>query len=266
MNPVCTICALFCGDYPDLLERCLKPLLGLDPAKFRLRLGFNAISDRSQTKLYELMQSHLKHATLVEHVVNISSNIYKYPMLRNLLNGTQPAASDPAGKSIAFTSPIGTEWMMWLDDDSGISAADPSARIDEIIKEAVAGEADMVGSIWTMTLTNDQMEWVKKQPWHNNRPISPRVAFCTGGLWLIKTSILLEHSWPPSDCIHRGGDVMLGQMMYQQKYKIKTLRDKSGLLINASMTGKECSSPHRVANFYPVGHRNANQPRPLDQP
>lgn len=265
MNPVCTICALFCGDYPDLLARCLTPLLSLDPSRFRLRLGFNAISDQSRVRLYQLIGLSKNYNDLVEHKVDSKVNIFKYPMLRHLLNGTSPDILSLATDH-GTTTPIRTEWMMWLDDDSGISAADPSARVDEVIKEAVAGEADMVGSIWTMTLTNDQMEWVKKQPWHNNRPISPRVAFCTGGLWLIKTSILLEHSWPPPDCIHRGGDVMLGQMMYQQKHKIKMLKNKAGLLINAGPAGKECTSPHRVANFYPVGHRNANQPRPLDQP
>lgn len=256
MNPVCTICVLFCGDYLELVERCLTPLVGLDPSTFRMRIACNAVSARSKHKVLELVGK--SQAGLVESVLFSDTNRYKYPMMRLLLNGG--SGFDPGDK------PIGTKWMLWLDDDSGISALDSQTRILDLIKEAEDAKADMLGSIWTMTLTNEQMEWVKTQPWFSGRPVSPRVAFCTGGFWLANTQILLDNKWPPQDCIHRGGDVMLGQLMYQKSRKIKTIKDKSGLLINAGPTGKECTSPHRVANFYPVGHKNANQPRPLDQP
>ena len=155
---------------------------------------------------------------------------------------------------------------MWMDDDSGVSAPDPTARLQQVLQDAKDANADMMGSIWTMTLTPDQIDWVKKQPWYNKRPVDGRMAFCTGGSWIVKTDILCKHQWPPPDCIHRGGDVMLGQLMYQQNYKIKNYKSKDGLLINADMSGKECSSKKRVANFYPIGHKNANQPRPLTDP
>lgn len=256
MSPECTVCALFCGDYPELLERCLKPLIGLDPAYFRVRLACNALSERSNDKLVELTCK--SPAGLIETVYRSEINRFKYPMMRILLNGGTEMSSNP--------TPIRTPWMMWLDDDSGISAPDPTARLRQIIQDANDTGADMMGSIWTMTLTPEQINWVKKQAWHSGRPVDPRMSFCTGGSWIIRTDILHKHFWPPADCIHRGGDVMLGQMMYQQKYKIKNYKSKEGLLINADMSGKECSSKHRLANFYPVGHKNANQPRPLTDP
>lgn len=248
-QPICTVCALFYGDYPKLMQRCLGQLVRLSPHMFRLRLGANALSPASSDVFWSLTAR--ARPGLVEMQDLDSDNRKKYPVMRNLFRAV----------------PLQTPWVMWFDDDSGVAAdVDPTDRLCKAVSHAIQEKADVMGSVWSQPVSEAQREWIKLQAWYGGKEPQPKVNFCTGGWWLARAEVLRKYDWPPEDFLHRGGDVMFGELCRQQGLRMVNCPDKSGLLINADDDGRECRSKKRGFNSFPIGHARANEPRPVTDP
>lgn len=212
-----TIFVLFYGpeDYYDLHQRCLESIITTVPAeRMDLRVGSNALNARSVAMLdrYEqagLIRKHYRH----------TENAYKYPVMREMFN-------DPA-------LPIDTKWLIWFDDDS---IADRTASWLGLLAQAIvqshrAHNCHMFGSKKFWTLQTGQKRWYESRPWYKKRPWrmqngrgSPngnKIHFAEGGWWCLSTAAMRACDIPDPDIGHNGGDITIGEQLYQGGYEIK---------------------------------------------
>ena len=233
MSSEFTVCALFFGPHADLAERLLTSLSGLVvPANTQFRLGLNRVSTETALEVVAFKNRTTSRGASVLTYQG-KPPYWKYPLMRRMFH----------------ESPITTPYVMWFDDDSWI---DPAAPPDLFVRIAHTMQThDIIGAPYVMTLRGGQRAWVEDQPWYTGQHIQHTVSFITGGWFTIKTEILMKHDWPPACFEHNGGDVMLGAMCQQQRYKMG--RFTHGLHINARPGGTCSSAPRRGASQDPIG-------------
>ena len=212
--PDFTVCVLLYGDYPALAAQCLEPLMRMvEMDLIDLRIGVNEISAATDQVLRD---TGAWECVMVREEVNAK----KYPVMRKLFSWKEKAISTP--------------YTMWFDDDSYIREGTDISKWLGVVK-AFMHNWDMIGWIHTQGLEGNQAEWMKVQPWYtgaSNALIHPghRVRFATGGWWTARTDILRKFDWPLKDLLHRGGDVMLGELCRQQNFRLGQFKD--GVEIN----------------------------------
>lgn len=222
-----TACVLLYGDYPDLARRCLSPLSRLvDNGLIKLRVGCNDISQSTRNVVADLVDDGGPLVSVWDSPVNLR----KYPMMRRMFG-------------LGLDRPIDTPLTMWFDDDSYITDPEPAAWLGRV--ESAAVVRDMIGSVYTMAAphSKSQKAWIAAQPWYAGLSFPPVPKFVTGGWWVVKTEIIYKHDWPPVDAYHDGGDVMFGELMHQQGYRIG--RYNLGVAINADAQGRESKAARR---------------------
>jgi hypothetical protein len=96
-----------------------------------------------------------------------------------------------------------------------------------------------------------QADWIKAQPWYNGKEPSSYTQFAAGGWWVVQTESLRIFDWPPPALKHRGGDIMLGELLRQHDLPLGHFRD--GVWINANEHGVESQSTRRGVTEAPVG-------------
>lgn len=228
-----TICCLLYGDYPKLADRCLRPVSELYRNSASIRLGCNEVSDSTNQIISDLFPSS---DNLM--ILKAAPQIYKYPMMELLFR----------------SKPLDTEFVMWFDDDSYITDPSPVewlARLEALMRSE---DADMAGSIYHIPAMPHQNEWRRLHcSWFNSAKESKRTTFATGGWWMIRTKVLMDYGWPHCDLKHRGGDVLLGELIKHQSLKL--INFKSGVAINADALGKESASKRRGYDEPPIGAR-----------
>jgi hypothetical protein len=236
-NPELCVCVLLYGsdDYCyRMAERVINaPLKELGARNCDFRFGLNAVSDKTRDLVLEAVAVNFSGAV----VVDCPENIFKYPMMRRLL------AARP------LLAPI----TMWFDDDScivpGVDTAVWLARIQQQMQACA-----MLGSIYRERFIGSQAEWVKAQPWYNGKPTGPYTQFAAGGWWAIRTAVLTQFNWPAAVFRHRGGDIMLGELLRQHDLPLGHFRDN--LWINANEYGVEAKSVSRGQKELPIGYNH----------
>lgn len=230
--PTFTICTLLYGEYPQLAARCLESILSLpDTNRWELRIGMNAVCEETRQYVNRLFQeSENTGWRLIKY--DSQENICKYPMMRWMFNDH---------------STINSPYIMWFDDDSYIKT--PTAEwLDSV--ERTMFECDMCGQPLTCQLQGNQEQWIRMQSWYKGKEVQQPTTFVAGGWWTIITDVIKKLMWPPVNIIHRGGDQMLGEALYQNGFKIKHFTD--GLGINTK-DGKYGTSERRGLDPLPVG-------------
>lgn len=235
-----TICVLLFGDYPDLARRCLQSLLvAAGPQNLNLRIGMNAVSDRTKNVVQELIHVHGLPVHPYCEFYEYTENRHKYPVMREMIHGI---------------SPITTPYTMWFDDDSFLELQ-PNSHADGWLAqvERAMQNADMIGSIYGIPWRGRQREFIKAQAWYNGKdPIErTKARFATGGWWTIRTPLLYQFNYPWPFLDHRGGDVMLGELCFQQGLRLQHFN--TGVKINANAAGQESKATRRGFDQEPVG-------------
>lgn len=221
-----TICVLLFGDYNKLARRCLVPLRGLRE-QTDVRVGLNQVCENTR----EIAAA----VATTGHIWEYTENRHKYPVMREMIQGV---------------APITTPYTMWFDDDSYIDV--PLDHFFGAVDKTMAN-ADMLGSLYTLGWIGQQREFVRSQSWYNGKDPNdhPKIRFATGGWWCIRTELLYKFNYPWPDLDHRGGDVMLGELMYQQDLRLKHF--KYGVKINADDAGRESQAARRGFDQPPFG-------------
>lgn len=232
-----TVCCLLYGDFPELANRCLKPISKLLSYGVQVRAGCNEVS----TAVKGIVETLLP-ASLGAKVCYESPQIFKYPMMTRLFQ----------------LEPITTDYVMWFDDDSYITQDDPVQWLKDLESFMRSSSADMVGSIYVMPTLGSQEEWRRLHcSWYSSNTTNKQskfatsAKFATGGWWMIKSSIINKYGWPHPMLKHRGGDVLLGELIRSQGLKL--INYKKGIAINADANGKESASKRRGYDEPPIG-------------
>lgn len=232
-----TVCVLLYGS-DAYCVRMAQRVLNARFAELRdytsdVRFGLNAVGAETREIVQELVSAYFKDAP----VVDCPENIHKYPMMRRLF-----ASRDTAVESEHMT--------MWFDDDSCIAETTNVSEWFARIRQQMSAYA-MLGSVHKERFVGNQIDWIKAQPWYNGKEPNAYTQFAAGGWWVLRTAILKQFDWPPETLKHRGGDIMLGELLRQHDLSLGHFRD--GVWINANEHGVESQSTRRGAAEPPVG-------------
>lgn len=211
-----TFFVLCYGDYPDMHRRCLKGIEGTTQSRHvDLRVYLNA-AHPDTVALAEEMQRNGR----VQVLYKSAENKRKYPAMREMFH-------DP-------NHPIQTPWVVWFDDDT-MCDVDPqwfdkmtTALHHTAVKDSRVG---MLGSRYFFKMAPKHADWVRKAPWYTGRafrdkagaetPNGDKIHFGTGSFWVLRTDLIKRCDIPDPRITHNGGDICVGEQIWQQGYNLK---------------------------------------------
>lgn len=204
-----SLCFLLYGAFERLALGVAQSLSRWGPTPpVDIRIGFNAVSERSKSIVFDALQAYQSsNPDVVGYVWDCPTNCGKYPLMRRMF--CLDSVDD---------CPTLQEYVSWFDDDSVITDAgsDYVSKIADSLK--VDQTAVQAGCVHLITQRGYQYEWIQKQPWYTGKDVnqSTRFRFATGGFWVADSSFLIKHDYPFKEIYHNGGDSMLGELIRQQ--------------------------------------------------
>lgn len=242
------VCVLCYGDHLQMIRRCISSIrhhTDHSGTVSQLRIGMNAVTQDVREYIVGEARGSKTPVLLFSEADN--QNVGKYPLMRQMLRHGKPAARD----------------VMWFDDDSFIKVEAPRNFMESI--STYANDAELVGSIYSLrsTWNGNQRAVIARQPWYTGKPWPEgyRVRFATGGWWTARLRMLLDHDYPFPDMHHNGGDAILGELIYQQGYRL--FQHNSYVGINADEHQRESRAPRRGLDTKPLWHDGTTSPRSL---
>lgn len=234
-----TACMLFYGpqQYHDLHRRCLESFLSTTPRdRIDLRVGSNALNPQSLA----LIQKYVDEGVITKHYEH-KENVYKYPVMREMFWDE--------------SHPITTKWILWFDDDSICDRTPAWLNVlgQHIIQHHRRDNAHMFGAPFIWTLQNGQKQWYERRPWHRGKPWrlhngqpSPngnKIIFPTGGFWALSREAMIACNIPDPEIGHNGGDVTIGEQLYQGGYRMKSWNAKKQFIHTSSVKRRGETKP-----------------------
>jgi len=234
-----TICVLFYGPdrFFDLHQRCLNSIISTVPqGRLDLRVGSNELNKKSLA----MIQGFVDQGIITKHYRH-PENAWKYPVMREMFH-------DPS-------CPIQTKWVLWFDDDSICDRTPAWINIlaQAIIQHHRLDNAHMFGAPFVWTLKDGQKAWFESRPWyhgkpwrlHNGKPApnGNKIVFCTGGFWAITHEAIVNCDIPDSGIGHNGGDLTIGEQLYQGGYRMKSFNAKKQFVYTSSVPRRGITTP-----------------------
>lgn len=231
-----TLFVLLYGDYYDMHRKCLKSILETTTRdRVELRVGSNQLGEASLRMVNELVESrdirlHYRH----------EGNDKKYPVMREMF-------WDPS-------NPIETKWLIWFDDDT-MCNKNP-AWLDSLatLLARFGAEYAMFGPQYHYSLAKSQMDKIKASSWYRNRPFrnkhgracpnGNKAHFCSGSLWCLRTDAMQKCNIPDPDLGHNGGDVWIGEQLYQGGFLMKDWSSGKSVVEWSSVKRRGLSERH----------------------
>jgi hypothetical protein len=210
MNLSILICLY--GNYPDLSLRAVQSVLNnADHHLFCLYVGMNECCSTTIAEMRRLLDDGK-----IDAIIESRKNLNKDPMMRLLIELVE------------------TPFLLWMDDDSHLLPGWERAMEDFLAQSG--SDFDVAGHVFYSHRSPEYHEFCKLRPWYvgDDHWLEPdhanRVWFATGGLWLARTSFLREHDFPDRCMVKKKDDLLLGDLISQQR----------GRLINFSPSVMEC--------------------------
>lgn len=221
----------------DLHQQCLESLLRTTPRdRIDLRVGSNALNKKS----VDMIERYVKQGVITKHYQH-PVNAYKYPVMREMFWDT--------------ALPIQTKWVLWFDDDTLCTRTPAwlSILAQQIIQFHRRENAHMFGAPFVWTLQAGQKEWFESRPWykgkpwrlHNGEP-SPngnKIPFATGGFWALTHEAIVKCDIPDTEIGHNGGDVCIGEQLYQGGFRMKSWNAKKQFILTSSVSRRGETKP-----------------------
>lgn len=215
-----TICVLLYGDeYENLHRRCLNSIVStVPPSRMDLRVALNQPGPGTQ--------SYVKTLPVTKTYIDYR-NRRKYPAMRQMFWDAE--------------DPIQTKWVLWFDDDS--YARHPKwlrAAVECILAQPDSANVGMLGQkmrhpLQVQPAKKDPRQWFKGAPWWRNRdfrnkrgqpaPNGDQIHFVVGGFWAISMAAIKTCDIPCPRLNHNGGDVCIGEQLYQGGFAMKQFND-----------------------------------------
>lgn len=201
------IFTLLYGPHIALHRRLLESFRNFVPRDVPLNIWLNQVPDETKSLVEELRQ----HFPKIE-LFTRGDNHPKYLAMREMFRGFKDY--NDQGTSFLYLE----DWAVWFDDDSHITGADWYPATMAYL--ASKPDAWYIGQPWFVHWRDGQWDWVKSQPWYTGKDseiIKGKlgVNFAQGAYWILKAGLIRFLDWP-FNLKHNGGDVMLGEAVYQQ--------------------------------------------------
>lgn len=233
-----SVAILTYGDYPELFHRCIRSLekhLTCEHVQ-DVHLCCNEIG-ASTSVLVDSVANNLRWSGLRVFVHTAVRNACKYPMMRHVLYGPEPARG---------------RYFMWFDDDSMVQKS--TEDLFGPVKDLLTYESPVVARRQGIQLRPLQAEWLNTQSWaKKDTPWSPHyVTFPSGGWWAANREFLVANNWPIPELYHRGGDVMLGALLKAKGLQLAVPRDMP-VWNNCAAPGQHNTQKRRGHDHTPIG-------------
>lgn len=210
-----TLFALTHGDHPAMHKRFFSALSRtINPLEVDVRIYANDLSAGG----HEILNQEMKNG-VINRVYTSEKNRYKYHVMRDMFR-------DPA-------APIRTPWIIWFDDDT---MCDVNPKwIDNLRQTIVEGQRrnpnlGLVGPHQLWAINKKQAEWLRAAKWYRKRqfrdrfgkpaPNGDKIHFATGSCWAMKSEVIQAADIPDERLEHNGGDVAIGEQVYQAGYDL----------------------------------------------
>lgn len=168
-----------------------------DPSAFRVYAGCNACCPQTVATLRILVD-----AGTLDALVECPNNINKDPMMRVLIE--------------LATTP----YVLWMDDDSHVLPGWDT----ELLRFIQASHPfDVAGHVFFIGRHSPPLrDFLRKRPWFvSEELIAEPIWFATGGFFVARTTFLRTHQFPDRAMVKRADDVLLGDLLQQQKGVLK---------------------------------------------
>jgi hypothetical protein len=222
--PLATVCILTYGDYRPYFERCLESVLATTPpGVIELRLGFN---DAPASLAYARQRLGLDEAAaecvLLADGVRRSCFVTPRGTTVRLWDSPANLYKEPMARLMYHDVPLGTEYVVWLDDDSHVEPGWWEALLPLLVRKV-----DYIGQRWWVDYLTGQADMIRVQPWYRGVPFDrqdgrPGVGFMTGGFMAVRAERLRQADFPDTAFTWRGdqlkqygGDTLLGEIARQ---------------------------------------------------
>lgn len=216
-----TICVLCYGNFHQTHRTCLDSIHKTVPRERRdLRIACN----QCPTETIKLARS------LEPTVVYVNdTNKLKYPTMRQMF-------WDPS-------NPITTAWVAWFDDNAWVRHLNwVNIVADDIHRqtEAVAAFGPRMYRTFKLAGSKDPRNWFREADWYqgldfrtkrgNAAPNGDTIHFCADWFFLLRTDAIRRCNIPDPRLGQKGGDIALGEQLYQNGYKIKDFNSAKNLV------------------------------------
>lgn len=206
-----TICVLCYGDHYEMHRRCLNSILQTVPAnRLELRVAANCVGVDTITYLRGLP---------IFKLYEYEENAFKYPIMRDMFWDED--------------DPIRTNYIAWFDDDAFVQHNDWLNRlVDTALKQPSSVGMYGIPMYYRLTAYGfDPRIWFKESGWFRNRQFrnergmpaanGDTIHFCVGWFWVLKTDIMRACDIPCPRLLQAGGDIVVGEQLYQNGYHHK---------------------------------------------
>jgi ADP-heptose:LPS heptosyltransferase len=231
-----TICVLMYGKYHALHRKCLDSILATTPPdRVDIRVGSNEVCAETDAYLDKLLADGAIQARYAHE-----ENRKKYPVMREMFH-------DPA-------RPL-RDWVIWFDDDTICDRNQEWLTLlaMEIVRYRPSNY-HMYGPVRFYVLQERQKAWIKKAAWYKKRqfrdtagrpaPNGNKVHFASGSFWCLSREAILGADIPDARLGHNGGDVLIGEQLWQSGYRLRSYSSKKELVHWSSVPRRGLSEKH----------------------
>ena len=216
-----TVCVLCFGNYFQSQKACLDSIIKTLPReRLDLRVACNACSAQTIDYVRGLQPTAL--------YVN-ATNIYKYPAMRQMF-------WDPV-------YPLTTNYVAWFDDNTWVKHLNwVNILADDIHRQkpTVGAYGPRVYRTFKLHNAKDPRNWFRTASWHkgldfrstrgNAIPNGDTSHFCSDWFFVLSTSAIRRCEIPDPRLLQKGGDIVIGEQLYQNGYAIKDFNSAKNLV------------------------------------
>jgi GT2 family glycosyltransferase len=195
------------GNFPNYSVRALDSLAQTPNLKdlCDVHVGCNACCPQTLATVRKY-----RDAGIITTAIESAHNMHKDPMLRLLRQ--------------AVTTP----YILMMDDDSYVKPGWAESLVQFIRRE---DPLDLAGWTHLFRRSDRYQAMVRQRPWWRGDAYVPDeqktwIRMCVGGLYLVRTELLIRHDFPDRDMVIEFDDVMLADLVYHVGGRLCAMPDE----------------------------------------
>lgn len=216
-----TVCVLCYGNYFQSHRACIESILKTVP-RDRLDLRISCTTAPAQTIDYV-------HALQPTKLYINETNIFKYPAMRQMFWDQE--------------NPITTNYVAWFDDNTWVKHLNwLNILADDVHRQLpdVGAYGPRVYRTFKLHEERDPRAWFRQATWYKGRdfrskagnpiPNGDTIHFCSDWFFVLRADAIKRCNIPDERLLQKGGDIVIGEQLYQNGFKIKDFNSAKNLV------------------------------------